>query len=128
MASPIIKARRATDTAQMTLSFEPGLKDRHPSLRECIATGIYQRGLTKVAPSINYAPGNLSVALSADPSRKFSVDEFEEYIREFNDYSGIYYLVEKYLGKPDAAKDSAMDEIKALAAQMQQAMRKAGLA
>lgn len=127
MTSRLIRARRATDTTQMTLSFEPGLKDRHPSLRECIATGIYQRGLTKVAPSVDYAPGNLSVALSADPTRKFSVDEWEKYMQEWADYSGIYYLVEKYLGEPEAAKDSALDEVKALAQQMQAAMRKAGM-
>lgn len=128
MTSAVIKARRATDTAQMTLSFEPGLKDRFPSLRECIATGIYQRGLSNVAPSLNKAPGNLSVELSDDPTRKFGVDSLEEYIAKFGDMTPIYYLVEKYLGQPDAAKDSAMVEIAAVAAQLQRLMKQAGVA
>ena len=128
MGSAVIKARRATDTAQMTLSFEPGLKDRFPSLRECIATGIYQRGLTNVAPSLDKAPGNLSVELSDDPTRKFGVDSLETYIEKFNDMTPIYYLVEKFLGKPEAAKDSAMSEIAALASQMQRLMKQAGVA
>lgn len=128
MTSAVIKARRATDTAQMTLSFEPGLKDRFPSLRECIATGIYQRGLSNVAPSLNKAPGNLSVELSDDPTRKFGVDSLEEYIAKFGDMTPIYYLVEKYLGQPDAAKDSAMAEIAAVAAQLQRLMKQAGVA
>lgn len=128
MKSAVLKARRATDTTQMTLSFEPGLRDRFPSLRECIATGIYQRGLSNVAPSLNKAPGNLSVELSDDPTRKFGVDSLEEYIDKFGDLTPIYYLVEKYLGQKDAAKDSAMDELKALAQQMQAAMKRAGVA
>lgn len=128
MTSAVLKARRATDTTQMTLSFEPGLRDRFPSLRECIATGIYQRGLSNVAPSLNKAPGNLSVELSEDPTRKFGVDSLEEYIDKFHDLTPIYYLVEKYLGEKDAAKDSAMDELKALARQMQDVMKRAGVA
>lgn len=128
MGSASIRARRASDTAQMTLSFEPGLAQRFNSLRECVATGVYQRGLHSVAPSLNKAPGNLSVELSDDPTRKFGVDSLEEYITKFNDLTPIYYLVEKYLGGQDAAKDSAMDELKALAQQMQAAMKRAGVA
>lgn len=112
----------------MTLSFEPGLSEQYPSLRECIATGIYRRGLTKVAPSLDYAPSNLSNALAGAEKRKFSVDEFEKYLQEFKDFTAIYYLVEKYLNECSASQDSALDEVKTLAAQMQVAMRKAGLA
>lgn len=121
-------SRRATDTAQMTLSFEPGVGDLYPSLRECIATGIYRRGLTKVAPFLDAAPSNLSNALAGAEKRKLGVDEFEKYMVEFKDFTPIYYLVDKYLGGAEATKDCALDEVKALAAQMQQAMRKAGLA
>lgn len=127
MRSANIKARRATDTAQLTLSFEPGLVDRFSSLRECVATGVYQRGLTNVAPSLNKAPGNLSVELSDDPTRKFGVDSLEEYIAKFNDVRPIYYLVEKFLGKHEATKESAMGEIASLASQLQRLMKQAGM-
>lgn len=128
MASPNIKARRATDTAQMTLSFEPGLTQRYPSLRECIATGIYQRGLSNVAPSLDKAPGNLSVELSEDPTRKFGVESLEQYIEKFGDFTPIYYLVEKFLKREDAAKDSAMTELAEVAKKLQSLMRQAGVA
>lgn len=128
MVSAVIKARRATDTAQMTLSFEPGLTQRFSSLRECIATGVYQRGLTNVAPSLDKAPGNLSVELSEDPTRKFGVESLEAYIEKFGDLTPIYYLVEKFLQKEDAAKDSAMAEMAELAKKMQVLMRQAGVA
>lgn len=128
MPSAVIKARRATDAAQMTLSFEPSLTDRYNSLRECVATGIYQRGLSSVAPSLNKAPGNLSVELSDDPARKFGIESLEEYIEKFDDLTPIYYLAEKFLGKKDAPKDAAMAQIASVAAQLQQLMKQAGMA
>lgn len=128
MVSPKIRARRATDTAQLTLSFEPGLAERFSSLRECIATGIYQRGLTSVAPSLNKAPGNLSVELSDDPTRKFGVDSLEEYIAKFGDLTPVYYLVEKFLSQSTAPKDAAMAELAEVAAKLQRLMKQAGVA
>lgn len=112
----------------MTLSFEPGLTQRFSSLRECIATGVYQRGLTNVAPSLDKAPGNLSVELSEDPTRKFGVESLELYIEKFGDLTPIYYLAEKFLKREDAAKDSAMSEMAELAKQMQALMKRAGVA
>lgn len=113
---------------QLTLSFEPGLTERFPSLRECIATGIYQRGLSNVAPSLNKAPGNLSVELSEDPARKFGVDSLEEYIEKFGDLTPVYYLVEKFLHERKAEHDAALAQIAPLLAQLAPLMRKAGLA
>lgn len=131
MGSAVIKPRqnrRATDTAQMTLSFEPGLSDRYRSLRECIASGVYKQGLSAVAIDLDKAPGNLSVELSDDPMRKFGVDSFETYLEKSKDYTPIYYLVEKFLGEPTATENAAFDEVRALAQQMQLAMRRAGMA
>jgi hypothetical protein len=93
----ISHAAKKTEPSQLTLNFEPDMHERFGSLRECIAQGVYQRGLTNVAPSLNKAPGNLSVELSEDTSRKFSVDSLEDYIEKFNDHQPIYYLVSKYL-------------------------------
>lgn len=129
MTSAVInrRARRATDTAQMTLSFEPGLTQSYGSLRECIAAGIYKRGLSNVAPSLDKAPGNLSTELSDDPLRKFGVESFELYLERFKDFTPIYYLIEKFLGEPDAAKDSAISELSQQLAQMQELIKRAGL-
>lgn len=118
----------ATSAQQLTLSFEPGLTERYPSLRECIATGIYQRGLSNVAPSLNKAPGNLSVELSEDPTRKFGVDSLEEYIEKFGDLTPVYYLVEKFLQPRDAGQEAALAELAPLLAKIAPLMRKAGIA
>jgi hypothetical protein len=81
---------------QLTLVFEPGLAERHLSLRDCVASGVYQRGLGRVAIDLNKAPGNLSVELSEDATRKFSVDSLESYIEKTGDVTPIHYLIDKF--------------------------------
>lgn len=100
----------------MQLDFEPGLIDRYPSLRECIATCIYRKGLTKVAAALDQAPSNLSVQLSAEASRHFSVDSLEKFLEEYDDFTPIYYLAEKFLGdKQEAGDTELLQEFEALA-------------
>jgi len=100
------------------------MHERYGSLRECIAQGIYQRGLTKVAPSLNKAPGNLSVELSEDPARRFSVDALEDYIEKFGDTSPIYYLISKFLAPANQQNVNA----NAVLSQVQALLKTAGLA
>ena len=95
----------------MTLDLDGSIVSRHRSLRDCVAQGIYQRGLKAVAADLDVSPGNLSVALSDDPHRKFSVDELEAYVRSSGDKAPIYYLVAKYLGDEAAARDQALNQV-----------------
>lgn len=96
---------------QLTLAFDEGLLGAHRSLRDCVAAGVYRRGLKCVAMDLDLSPGNLSVALSDDPHRKFGVDELERYIQTTGDKSPIHYLVAKYLGDEGAARDQALAEL-----------------
>lgn len=122
MLSPVIGAARE----QLTLDFTPGLTDRHMSLRDCIAAGVYQRGLGRVAIDLNLAPGNLSVQLSEDSSRNFSVDSLERYVEKTGDTTPVLYLVEKFLSerKDAGATQAKLDAL----AQIQALMKQAGLA
>ncbi|WP_225783360.1 hypothetical protein [Xenophilus sp. Marseille-Q4582] len=121
MASTVITALRAEKKDQLTLDFTPGLTDRHLSLRDCIAAGVYQRGLGRVAIDLNQAPGNLSVQLSEDPSRNFSVDSLERYIEKTGDTTPVMYLVEKFLA-PDARPKNAK-QVQVIKDQMIEMMR-----
>lgn len=103
MPSPVIKEAEG----QLTLSFEPGLSERYTGLRECVAAGVYRNGLGNTAIDLDIAPGNLSVQLSADPSRHFSVDSLERYVEKTGDTTPIYYLVEKFLKEKAASSDAA---------------------
>lgn len=123
MKSAVIKP---TDN-QLTLSFEPGLSDRYKSLRECVATGVYQRGLSSVAIDLNKAPGNLSVELSEDPTRKFSVDSLEEYISKTGDTAPIYYLIDKFLHDKGQKANAALAQVAPMLQQLVPLLKQAGL-
>lgn len=114
---------------QLTLSFEPGLVDRYRSLRDCVATGVYQQGLSSVAIDLDKAPGNLSVELSDDPTRKFGIDSLEQYIEKRKDFTPIYYLIEKFLKPADRnpAQEAALAQLPNVMAQLQQLMKAAGV-
>lgn len=103
MKSPVIREAEG----QLTLSFEPGIAERYACLRECVAAGVYRNGLGNTAIDLDVAPGNLSVQISSDPSRHFSVDSLERYVEKTGDTTPIYYLVEKFLKEKAAASDAA---------------------
>lgn len=109
---------------QLTLSFEPDVHERYRSLRECVAVGIYQRGLGRVAIDLDTAPSNLSVQLSEDPSRKFSVDSLETYIEKTGDTTPILYLVSKFLAPDNQPAINAQ----AVLAQVTAMLKQAGMA
>lgn len=111
---------------QLTLSFEPGLADRYTCLRECVAASVYRHGLSNTAIDLDMAPGNLSVQLSADASRHFSVDSLERYIEKTGDTTPINYLIDKFL--KDKSQDNELATLLPMLRQMVPALKKAGLA
>jgi hypothetical protein len=112
---------------QLTLDFEPGLVERYGSLREVVATGVYQRGLSRVAIDLDMAPSNLSVQVSEDSSRHFSVDSLERYITKTGDLTPIYYLAERFLSDKTAKQGAALAQLTAFMGHLQPLMKQAGL-
>lgn len=123
MKSPVIKP----PSNQLVLDFEPGLAERYGSLRECVATGVYQRGLKRVAIDLDQAPSNLSVQLSEDTSRHFSVDSLEAYIAKTGDTTPILYLAEKFLSDREVKKDAQQRELLAQMANLQRLLQQSGI-
>ena len=111
---------------QLTLELEPGIAERFGSLREAVATGVYQRGLKRCAIDLDMAPSNLSVQLSEDPSRHFSVDSLERYIEATGDKTPIEYLIARFYGPKQQTAE--LTEIRKQFALLQQAMKNAGVA
>jgi hypothetical protein len=115
---------------QLTLTLEQGISVRHRSLRECMAAGVYQRGLTRVAGQIDMAPSKLSEKLSGgngDRHRDVGLDDLERYLHETGDVAPIHYLVEKYLGQPDVVHSAALAQIAALQQQQLALMQQLGV-
>lgn len=71
-----------------------------------------------MAAELDMAPGNLSVALGDEGSRKFGVDELERYIERSGDLTPIYYLVERFLGDQGATHAEALDRVLRIAEQL----------
>jgi hypothetical protein len=116
--------------SQLTLLLEEGIAQRHRSLRECMAAGVYQRGLTRVAGQIDMAPSKLSEKLSGgngDRHRDVGLDDFEAYVLHTGDLSPIHYLVDKYLAKPEAAQSAALARMAELQQQMAALLAQAGV-
>lgn len=120
-------SRKTVEESQLTLSFEPGIAERYRCLRECIAAGVYRHGLGNTAIELDVAPGNLSVQISDDPTRHFSVDSLERYIDKTGDTTPIYYLIERFLSDKGDNKAAEMEAAMQALKQMAPAFKKLGL-
>lgn len=114
------------NTEQLTLTLEAGIATRHRSLRECMAAGVYQRGLARTAAEIDMQPSKLCEKLSGgsgDRVRDVGVGDLERYIEATGDLGPVHYLVDKYLREPAAMQAASMahlqQQMQALAAAMQ---------
>lgn len=112
---------------QLTLDLDGDLAQRFRNLRECVAQGVYRKGLTYVAGQLNMSPGNLSSELGDESQRKFGVDELEEYIAKTGDKQPIYYLVARFLGDEAASRDAALTEVQRLLQELPAKIAAAGL-
>lgn len=102
-------------TQQLTLNFEPGLAERHQSLKGCVREAVYKntRPLKAIAADMDMSESDLSRKLGGNPDdpRKFSVDDLEAFIRATGDATPIYYLVEKYTVSVEAKQAYAASEL-----------------
>lgn len=117
----------ADSRRQLTLDLDVSLVTAHRSLRDCVASGVYKRGLKSVAADLDLSPGNLSVALSDDPHRRFGVDDLERYIQSTGDKSPIAYLIGKYMGDEASARDQALGQVAELLTNLPAMLAAAGL-
>jgi hypothetical protein len=112
--------------SQLTLALDPGVSV-HPSLKACIAAGIYSRGIVAVAGKIDRSPSHLSEALSGSDRRKFDLDELEAYITATGDTTSIQYLAAKFLRDPTVAQQEALTRLVGLAETIPGLLAAAGL-
>lgn len=107
-----------TQALQLTLDLEPGMLERYRNVREVVASGIYQRGLKRVAMDMDVAPGNLSCMLNDESQRKLGTDDLERYMQVSGDLEPIRYLIARYMGDQATAEASTMRRIEGLLAEV----------
>lgn len=118
-------------TTQLSLSFDPDLAEQHRSLKECVAGRIYQQrgGIAAVAGKLDMSPSHLSEVLAGggDRHRKFDLDELEEYIAKYRDFTPILYLVAKFMPDASTAHAAAIEQLAAFTQQFPQIVAQLGL-
>ncbi len=107
-----------TQALQLTLDLEPTLLERYRNVREVVASGIYQRGLKRIAMDMDVAPGNLSCMLNDESQRKLGTDDLERYMQISGDLEPIRYLIARYMGDQATAEASTMKRIEGLLAEV----------
>ena len=102
-------------SSQLTLSFEPGLADRHASLLDCIRQTVYsnRNPLKTIAADMDMSSSDLSRKLSNNPDdiRRFSVEDLERLIEATGDVTPVLYLAEKYLASRESKQRAAAEQL-----------------
>lgn len=118
-------------SSQLTLSFEPGLAERHLSLRDCMVQQVYSRGHGKVAASLDMAPSKLTEKLagvdSSGKTRGMTLDEFERFLDKTGDLTPVYYLLDRFARDPAVAQQEALARLAALAETLPALLAAAGV-
>ena len=100
---------------QLHLAFESGLSQRYESVRECLSTQVYQRGLVRTAGQLDLSPSKLTEKLAGMRSdgkgTGITLDELERYVQRTGDVSPIHYLADKYCRDPEVTRREALDKV-----------------
>ncbi len=69
----------------------------------------------------------LSVELSDDPTRNFSVDSLEKYIEKSGNTTPIYWLIDRFLNDKTQKQNAALAQVAPLLQQLMPMLKQAGL-
>jgi hypothetical protein len=105
--------------SQLTLSFEPALPDRFPSLREYIAhrANINTKSAKVIASDMDMAPSMLSRKLNPGEgdTQRFNVDDLEAYLRSSGDAPAVIeYLAAKFMDSPEARRARLLNKLEGM--------------
>lgn len=102
-------------TQQLTLNFEPGLAEKHRSLKNCVRERIYGSGkaLKIIGADMDLSETELTRKLADNPNdtRNLNCDDLEAYLDASHDLTPIYYLIEKYAVSTEAKSAYAAAEL-----------------
>lgn len=113
--------------SQMTLSFEPTLPDRFPTLRAYIAhrTPLLTKSAKVIAADMDMSPSTLSRKLNPTEgdTQRFNLDDLESFLESTGDAPAVIeYLAAKYMDSPEARKTRVISKVERLAEELNNAM------
>lgn len=113
--------------SQMTLSFEPTLPDRFPTLRAYIAhrTPLLTKSAKVIAADMDMSPSTLSRKLNPTEgdTQRFNLDDLESFLESTGDAPAVIeYLAAKYMDSPEARKARVISKVERLTEELSSAM------
>jgi hypothetical protein len=105
--------------AQMTLSFEPALPDRFPTLRSYVAhrASLTQKSLKTQAADLDMAPSTLTRKLNPaeGDTQRFNCDDLEEWIKSTGEAAAVIeYLAAKFMDTPEARRSRLLNKLEGM--------------
>jgi hypothetical protein len=106
-------------TPQMTLSFEPALAERFPTLRDYVAhrVVIHAKPAKTIAADMDMSPSTLSRKLhpAEGDTQRFNCDDLEAYIQATGDASAVIeYLAAKYLDTDEQRRARVLSRVEGM--------------
>ena len=111
--------------SQLTLSFEPSLPERFPTLRAYVAhrTPLLAKSAKVIAAEMDMSPSTLSRKLNPSEGKIGNLDDLESFLEATGDAPAVIeYLAAKYMDSPDARKARALSKVERLAEELSAAM------
>lgn len=113
----------AVSPSQLTLSFEPALPDRFPSLRSYVAhrAAIASKPTKCQAADMDMAPSTLSRKLNPaeGDTQRFNCDDLEAWIASTGEAAAVIeYLAAKFMDTADARKARALAKLEGMLADL----------
>jgi hypothetical protein len=103
----------------MTLSFEPSLVDRFPTLRHYVAhrSTLTAKSQKTQAADMDMAPSTLTRKLNpADgDTQRFNLDDLEAWLKSTGEASAVIeYLAAKFMDTPEARKARVLSKLEGM--------------
>ena len=103
------------------LDFQAGLTERFPRWEDTLTHAVYSSrlGLNGVAAKLDQSPSDLCKRLAGEEQRPLRAKDVLGIIDATQDFTPIYWLLERFLKDPDAKKQEAMARLPALMQQLE---------
>lgn len=113
--------------AQMTLSFEPSLPERFPTLRAYVAhrAALANKSMKVQAADMDMAPSTLTRKLNPTEgdTQRFNCDDLEAWIASTGEAPAVLeYMAAKFCDSDTARQARAVAKVEALATELQKAL------
>lgn len=113
---------------QFTLDFQAGLTERFPRWEDTLTHAVYgsRLGLNGVAAKLDQAPSDLCKRLAGEEQRPLRAKDVLGILDATQDFTPIYWLLERFLKDPDVKRQEALARLPGLMTQLEAMVEQLG--